>query len=112
MGPEATGLFSNSDRLASQLYEAGEETFERLWRLPIYPEYRDNLKSDIADIKNIGGRAAGSIIAALFLKEFVSDIPWAHLDIASRVFLTKTAKCQLAVFPPSLRRKNYSFDLP
>lgn len=92
LGPEATGLFSNNDLLATQLYDAGEETFERLWRLPLYSEYRDNLKSDIADIKNIGGRSGGSIIAAIFLKEFVADLPWAHLDIASSAFLSESRR--------------------
>ncbi|MGZ3633631.1 MAG: leucyl aminopeptidase [Parachlamydiaceae bacterium] len=88
LGPEASGLFSNDDRLAAQLFEAGQETFERVWRMPLYPEYRENLKSEIADIKNVGGRSAGSILAALFLSEFVGDIPWAHLDIASTAFLS------------------------
>lgn len=94
LGPEATGLFSNNELLADQLYEAGEETFERLWQLPLYAEYRDNLKSDIADIKNIGGRSGGSIIAAIFLKEFVGNLPWAHLDIASSAFLSESRRYQ------------------
>ncbi|MBA3237548.1 MAG: leucyl aminopeptidase [Parachlamydiaceae bacterium] len=87
LGPEASGLFCNEDALAEELYKAGEATFERVWRMPLYPEYRDQLKSDIADLKNIGGRSAGSIKAALFLKEFVGETPWAHLDIASTAYL-------------------------
>lgn len=92
LGPEATGLFSNNEALANQLLTAGEETYERLWRLPLYSEYRDNLKSDIADIKNIGGRSGGSIIAAIFLKEFIGELPWAHLDIASSAFLSENRR--------------------
>lgn len=92
LGPEASGLFSNNTLLANQLYDAGEETFERVWRLPLYPEYRDTLRSEIADIKNIGGRSGGSIIAAIFLKEFVDETPWAHLDIASSAFLSESRR--------------------
>lgn len=66
LGEEVTGLFSNDDKLSTALTEAGEKTFERLWRLPLYPEYKDALKSPIADLKNSGGRKGGSITAALF----------------------------------------------
>lgn len=83
LGHEAAGLFSNNDALADSLIRAGSETHERVWRLPLYEEYRDQLKSEIADIKNIGGRPAGSSTAAMFLQEFVGKTPWAHLDIAA-----------------------------
>lgn len=86
LGPEAAGLFSNNDALADSLIRAGSETHERVWRLPLYEEYRDMLKSEIADIRNIGGRSAGSITAAMFLQEFVGKTPWAHLDIASTAY--------------------------
>ncbi len=86
LGEEITGLFSNDDPLADALRESGERTHERLWRLPVYQEYRDLLKSSIADIKNAGGRKAGSITAAIFLKEFVKKTPWAHLDIAGTAY--------------------------
>lgn len=90
LGEEVTGLFTNNDTLAQQLEEAGERTFERVWRFPLYPEYRDALKSPIADMKNSGGRKGGSITAALFLQEFIKDdIPWAHLDIAGTAFLSE-----------------------
>lgn len=92
LGPEATGLFCNMNALAEELYKAGEVTFERLWRMPLYPEYRDQLKSDIADLKNIGGRSAGSIKAGLFLEEFVGNTPWAHLDIASSAYLSESKR--------------------
>lgn len=88
LGQVATGMMSNDDRLAEALSQAGEETYERVWRLPLFDEYRKQLKSDIADIKNTGGRGGGSITAALFLKEFIGDVPWAHLDIAGTAFIS------------------------
>lgn len=86
LGEEASGLFSNNDALARQLEEAGAVTGERLWRLPLFAEYREELKSVIADMKNCGSRKAGSITAAKFLQEFVQECPWAHLDIAGTAF--------------------------
>jgi leucyl aminopeptidase len=94
LGSEATGLFSNNDALADALIRSGSETFERLWRLPLYEEYKERLKSDIADLKNIGGRPAGAIVAAAFLREFVGDIPWAHCDIAATAFLPEIKRYQ------------------
>lgn len=88
IGAEASGLMSNNDALAEELYEAGQITFERVWRMPLYEEYRDTLKSDVADMRNTGGRSGSPCIAATFLKEFVGDTPWAHLDIASTAFLS------------------------
>lgn len=92
LGPEAAGLFSNDKPLATLLLKASDETSERLWQMPLIDEYRDLLKSDVADMKNIGGRSGGSITAALFLQEFVGRgpncIPWAHLDIASVAYLS------------------------
>ena len=83
LGKSRAGLFSNNDKLAKQLAEAGETEGERLWRLPVGEEYESHIKSDIADIKNVGKPGqAGSISAAEFLARFVNDIPWAHLDIA------------------------------
>jgi leucyl aminopeptidase len=72
---------TNDPALAARVKAAAEASGERVWELPLLDEYRDQIKSDIADIKNSGGRDAGSITAALFLKEFV-DYPWVHLDIA------------------------------
>jgi leucyl aminopeptidase len=86
LGNEAAGLFTNNDVLADFLIRAGSETGERLWRLPLYEEYREQLRSDIADIKSTGGRSAGSITAAMFLQEFVGKVPWAHLDIAATAY--------------------------
>ncbi|NGX61500.1 MAG: putative cytosol aminopeptidase [Chlamydiae bacterium] len=90
LGEDVSGLFANQDTLANSLLEASKQTGESMWRLPLYAPYKELFKSDIADLKNIGGRAAGSITAALFLQEFVtSDIPWAHIDIAGTAFCNK-----------------------
>lgn len=87
LGDETTGLFSNNDKLADELLEAGEATYERVWRLPLFSEYKDLIKSKVADIKNSGGRPGGAITAALFLERFIkNDLPWAHLDIAGTAF--------------------------
>jgi len=82
LGTEYAGLFSNNDELADRLTQAGKSVGEKLWRLPVGEAYEQAIKSDIADIKNTGGRPGGSITAATFLKHFVNDVPWAHLDIA------------------------------
>lgn len=89
LGEEVTGMMSNNDDLANQLYDSGQSTYERVWRLPLYEEYREQLKSDVADIKNCSGRDAGSITAGIFLQEFVGEIPWAHLDIAGTAYHSK-----------------------
>ena len=83
LGHHHAGLFTNDDKLAAQLTTAGQTEGERVWRLPLGDEYDSLLKSQFADMRNIGGRAAGSITAAQFLKRFVNDgVKWAHLDIA------------------------------
>ena len=83
LGKEYAGLFSNDDGLASQISEAGQDIGELSWRLPLSKKYNKLIDSKLADVKNIGGRDAGSITAAQFLQRFVkSGVPWAHLDIA------------------------------
>ena len=83
LGNHNAGLFSNDDELSERLYAAGKLTGEKVWRLPLGPEYDKLIEGKFADIKNVGnGRAAGSITAAQFLARFVNDVPWAHLDIA------------------------------
>ena len=82
LGQEYAGLFSNDDKLAERLTKAGEATGERVWRMPLGPDYDKMIDSKFADMKNIGGRFAGSITAAQFLQRFVDKTPWAHLDIA------------------------------
>ncbi len=86
LGKEYAGLFSNNDDLAAKLTEAGEATGEKVWRMPLAPAYDKMLDSKFADMKNIGGRFAGSITAAQFLQRFVNKVPWSHLDIAGTGF--------------------------
>jgi leucyl aminopeptidase len=82
LGTEHAGLFCNNDELAERLLKAGTETGERVWRMPLAPEYDKLIDSQFADMKNTGGRHGGSITAAQFLQRFVDNTPWAHLDIA------------------------------
>jgi len=82
LGHEHAGLFSNNDDLAQQLISAGETSSDKVWRLPLGKAYDRLLDSPNADMKNIGGRSAGSITAAQFLQRFVGDTVWAHLDVA------------------------------
>jgi leucyl aminopeptidase len=82
LGTEYAGLFSNNDELAERLSKVGLETGEKVWRMPLGPEYDKQIDSQFADMKNTGVRHGGSITAAQFLQRFVDDTPWAHLDIA------------------------------
>lgn len=82
LGQEYAGLFSNNDELAARLAAVGEKTGEKVWRMPLGKAYDKLIESKFADIKNTGGRHAGSITAAQFLQRFVNDLPWVHLDIA------------------------------
>ena len=82
LGQEHAGIFTNDDELGERLIAAGKETGEKLWRLPLGPAYDKLIDSKFADMKNTGGRHAGSITAAQFLQRFVNGAPWAHLDIA------------------------------
>jgi leucyl aminopeptidase len=82
LGHHATGLMGNDDQLVGEVLRAGDLAGERCWPLPLWDEYREQLKSDIADVKNVGGRPAGTITAGWFLREFVDGFPWAHLDVA------------------------------
>ena len=86
LASDAAGLFTNDDELARNLIHAGERTGERLWRLPLWDEYKDLIRSEWADMKNSGGRWGGAITAAVFLKEFVDCPSWAHLDIAGTAY--------------------------
>lgn len=89
LGTEVAGIFGNHQPLVDDLIRCGREAGEKLWQLPLVKEYREEIKSSVADIKNIGGSYGGAITAALILQEFVSDIPWAHLDIAGPAFAEK-----------------------
>jgi leucyl aminopeptidase len=91
LGHEYAGCFSNDDALAAQILAAGEETGEKLWRMPLADCYDRQLKSDIADMKNITGRAGGAVTAAQFIQRFVNGKLWAHLDIAGMAWSSKDA---------------------
>ncbi len=86
LGHSAAGVMGSDDNLVEEVRAAGEKAGERVWPLPLWEDYRDLMKSDIADIKNSGGRPAGSISAGWFLREFVDGFPWAHLDIAGTAY--------------------------
>jgi len=82
LGHVCSGLFSNKDGLARELKAAGAESWDRVWQLPLWEDYQEQLKSNFADFANIGGRAGGSVTAACFLSRFARKYDWAHLDIA------------------------------
>ncbi|MCU0649459.1 MAG: leucyl aminopeptidase [Gemmatimonadaceae bacterium] len=85
LGHTAVGVFGSDDALIAEVLAAGERAAEKGWQLPLWDEYKEQIKSDVADLRNTGGRAAGSITAALFLKEFTS-FPWVHLDVAGTAY--------------------------
>jgi leucyl aminopeptidase len=89
LGDYVTGLFGNDDDLVKRIEEASKKTGEKVWRLPIWDEYFDYIKSDSADFKNVGTRAAGAIIGGVFLNRFVQKSPWVHLDIAGPASIDK-----------------------
>lgn len=86
LGSQAIGIMGNDDALVAEVREAGERAGERCWPLPLWEEYRDLVKSEIADVKNSGGRGAGTIAGGWFLREFVEGFPWVHLDIAGTAY--------------------------
>ena len=87
--PEAAYFFANDQKLADRLLAAAAAAGERLWQLPLIDEYREHLKSEVADLNNVGPRGGGAITAGLFLREFAGDRAWAHLDIAGPAFIEK-----------------------
>lgn len=86
LGSQAAGLFSNNDALQNALLAAADQTGERLWPMPMYDEYLDDIKSDMAELKNSGGRFGGVATSAKFIEHFTEGYPWAHLDIAAMVW--------------------------
>ncbi len=94
LGNICSGLFGNSKELIERVLEAASDAGERLWQMPMYEEYKEQNKSDVADIKNSGGRWAGAITAAQFLAEFVGNTPWVHIDIAGTSFREKESGYQ------------------
>lgn len=92
LGSQCAAVFGTDQRLVDQILAAGHESGEMLWPLPLIDEYREMIRGDVADIKNSGGRPAGAITAALFIREFVEGVPWAHLDIAGTAYSERAAE--------------------
>ncbi len=92
LGAHATGMFATDQALADKLSQAGEVSGERVWQFPMWDEYHQMVKSEIADLKNLAGRPAGSITAATFLAAFVGDYPFAHLDVAGTAWVDRPVK--------------------
>ena len=95
LGHSATGVFGPNEELVDEVLEAGRRSGEPGWPLPLWDEFKDLIKSDVADVKNSGGRPAGAITAAMFLREFAEDYPWVHLDIAGTAY----SESDLVVLP-------------
>ncbi|MEM1433060.1 MAG: leucyl aminopeptidase [Pseudomonadota bacterium] len=92
LGSHASALYANDDAFAAELLEAGERAGDRAWHMPLWDEYQASLKSNFADMANVGGREAGSVTAACFLARFTKDLTWAHLDVAGSTFRGGAAK--------------------
>jgi len=90
LGNEACGMMGTAEEVMEKLSQAGEAVHERCWKLPLYKEYEEQIKSDYADVKNVGSRWGGAITAAAFIKKFAGDLPWVHLDIAGMDVLEKS----------------------
>ncbi len=94
LGKEAIGLMGSNQDLVDEITVAAERSGERVWQLPLWDEYRQLMKSEVADIKNSGGRAAATITAGIFLREFVGSVGWAHLDIAGTAWAEEAGAYQ------------------
>lgn len=92
LGTTVSGIMGNDEDMISTLIRTGKDSGEKFWEMPMYPEFMDSLKSDIADMKNTGTRMGGAPIAGVFLKEFVEGVKWCHLDVAGTAFLEKPQK--------------------
>jgi len=89
LGNEAIAMMGNDDSLMAQIKKASDDSAERVWQMPLFDEYKEYIKSDIADLKNSGGRSGSLVCSGYFLKEFVGDVPWVHLDIAGTAWCDK-----------------------
>jgi len=87
LGYANAGIFANDDMMYERFHKANEKAGEKMWRMPLDDEYKEQIRSNIADIMNTGGRWGGAITAAMFLKEFAEDTPWIHLDIAGTAWM-------------------------
>ena len=104
LGHVATGLFANDQRLADEIREAGDDAWDRVWQMPLWDDYQEQLHSNFADMANIGGRPAGSVTAACFLSRFTKKLRWAHLDIAGTAWKSGREKGSTARPVPLLVR--------
>jgi len=104
LGHVATGLFANDDKLADEIREAADDAWDRVWPMPLWEDYQEQLRSNFADFANIGGRPAGSITAACFLARFTREMRWAHLDIAGTAWKSGREKGSTARPVPLLVR--------
>jgi leucyl aminopeptidase len=93
LGNEAIAMMGNDDTLLKTIKKASDETNERVWQMPLFDEYGEYIKSDIADLKNSAGPSGSLVTAAYFLKEFAGTVPWVHLDIASTAWTDKDRPC-------------------
>ena len=92
LGTVATGVMGNDKDMIARVIHTANKSGEKFWELPMFPEYMNSLKSDIADMKNTGSRYGGASAAGVFLQEFVSNVKWVHIDIAGTAFLEKPQK--------------------
>jgi len=92
LGSHASAIYANDDQLADDLLKAGDETGDKAWQMPLWDEYQGALRSNFADVANVGGRAAGSVTAACFLSRFVEGVNWSHMDIAGSAFASGASK--------------------
>ena len=92
LGSHASAVYANDEDLAKNLLQAGDESGDKAWQMPLWDEYQSALKSNFADVANVGGRDAGSVTAACFLSRFIEDVKWAHMDVAGSAFLSGPAK--------------------
>jgi len=104
LGHVATGMFANDQRLADEIRAAGEEAWDRVWQMPLWDDYQEQLRSNFADMANIGGRPAGSVTAACFLSRFTKKLRWAHLDVAGTAWKSGREKGSTARPVPLLVR--------
>jgi leucyl aminopeptidase len=104
LGHVATGLFANDDKLAEEIRDAADDAWDRVWQMPLWDDYQEQLRSNFADFANIGGRPGGSITAACFLARFTREMRWAHLDIAGTAWKSGREKGSTARPVPLLVR--------
>jgi leucyl aminopeptidase len=89
LGNVAIAMMGNNRKLLDKMKSAGDNVYERVWEMPLFKEYEDYVKSDIADLKNAGGKSGALMSSAYFLSQFAADVPWVHLDIAGTAWLEK-----------------------